>query len=100
MLPGRTRCCGAGRNGSGAPSLGRAAGAGGVGISLSRSGTWPGWYGPAAAVSVPRISRSIFVPRALVTAVSQNSHRLQPGWPGSGTLYPQSRGMVSPVARS
>ena len=86
MLPGSWRFCGAGRNGCGAAVPGDAGGAGGVGTSLSRVGARPAWYGPSAAVSVPRIRRSIFRPRAPVIIVSQNSQMLQAGLPGSGLL--------------
>ena len=61
-------------------------GVGGVGTSVSDAGARPAWYGPSAAVPVPRISRSTFRPPALVTTVSQNSQMLQPGLPGSGLL--------------
>ena len=86
MPPGSSRPCGTGRNGCGALLPGRVSGAGGVGISLSLAGARPAWYGPAAAVSVPRMRFSIFPSRALATAVSQNSQRLQPARPGSGLL--------------
>jgi hypothetical protein len=86
MLPGSRKLSGTGRNGCGAAALGNVSGPGGVGISLRADGARPAWYGPAAAVSVPRIRRSIFWPRALVTSVSQNSQTLQPGLPGSGLL--------------
>ena len=84
MLPGSWRLCGAGRNGCGAAELGDAGRAGGVGTSLSPAGALPAWYGPSAAVPVPRIRRLIVGAWALTTAVSQKSQMLQPGLPEEG----------------
>src|SRR5271165_1563710 len=85
-LPGSCRPLGAGRNGSGAAVRALVRGVGGVGTSVSDDGARPAWYGPSAAVPVPRISRTSCLPPARVTTVSQNSQMLHPGLPGSGLL--------------
>ena len=75
--------------------------AGGVGSSLSVSGTSPALNGPSAAVE-PAIKHSPHssVPGVLSMAVSQNSQKLCVVLPGSGRLQPQSRSSELPVAVS